>query len=86
MSAGPVKTMAAKSIPGFDQFEGVWNGRAPLGWDLTDAEPAARGVRCAAVGLVPGDDGRDRARRRRRARDGRLIRAFYRQFAVARRR
>ena len=44
MSAGPVKTMAAKSIPGFDQFENVWSDRAPLGWDLTDAEPAARGV------------------------------------------
>jgi enoyl ACP reductase len=44
MSAGPVKTMAAKSIPGFDRFEGVWNDRAPLGWDLTNAEPAARGV------------------------------------------
>jgi meromycolic acid enoyl-[acyl-carrier-protein] reductase len=47
MSAGPVKTMAAKSIPGFDQFEGVWNGRAPLGWDLTNAEPPARG--CVAL-------------------------------------
>jgi meromycolic acid enoyl-[acyl-carrier-protein] reductase len=44
MAAGPVKTMAAKSIPGFDKFEGVWNDRAPLGWDLTNAEPAARGV------------------------------------------
>jgi len=47
MSAGPVKTMAAKSIPGFDQFEGVWNNRAPLGWDLTNAEPPARG--CVAL-------------------------------------
>src|SRR5580692_937677 len=47
MSAGPVKTMAAKSIPGFDQFENVWSDRAPLGWDLTDAEPAARG--CVAL-------------------------------------
>lgn len=44
VSAGPVKTMAARSIPGFDQFEGVWDRRAPLGWDLTDPEPAARGV------------------------------------------
>ena len=48
MSAGPVKTMAARSIPGFDQFEGVWDRRAPLGWDLSDPEPAARGV----VGLL----------------------------------
>ncbi len=44
VSAGPVKTMAARSIPGFDQFEGLWDRRAPLGWDLTDPEPAARGV------------------------------------------
>ena len=44
VSAGPVKTMAARSIPGFDQFEGVWDRRAPLGWDLSDPEPAARGV------------------------------------------
>lgn len=44
VSAGPIKTMAARSIPGFDKFEGVWDDRAPLGWDLTDNEPAARGV------------------------------------------
>jgi meromycolic acid enoyl-[acyl-carrier-protein] reductase len=47
VSSGPVKTMAARSIPGFDQFEGVWSQRAPLGWDLSDAEPAARG--CVAL-------------------------------------
>jgi meromycolic acid enoyl-[acyl-carrier-protein] reductase len=47
ISAGPVKTMAARSIPGFDQFEGLWSARAPLGWDLADAEPAARG--CVAL-------------------------------------
>lgn len=44
VSAGPVRTMAARAIPGFDQFEGVWDQRAPLGWDLSDPEPAARGV------------------------------------------
>jgi enoyl-[acyl-carrier protein] reductase I len=44
ISAGPIKTMAAKSIPGFDAFDGVWGERAPIGWDLDDAEPAARGV------------------------------------------
>jgi len=42
VAAGPLRTMAAKSIPGFDQFEEAWAGRAPLGWDLTDQEPAAR--------------------------------------------
>ncbi|AYY13528.1 enoyl-[acyl-carrier-protein] reductase FabI [Actinobacteria bacterium YIM 96077] len=44
VSAGPVKTMAARSIPGFDEFESAWDTRAPLGWDLNDPEPAARGV------------------------------------------
>ncbi len=42
VSAGPLRTMAAKSIPGFEQFEDAWAERAPLGWDLTDQEPAAR--------------------------------------------
>ncbi|MER7891215.1 enoyl-ACP reductase FabI [Micromonospora sp. NPDC094482] len=42
VSAGPLRTMAAKSIPGFDQFEEAWTERAPLGWSLTDQEPAAR--------------------------------------------
>jgi enoyl-[acyl-carrier protein] reductase I len=42
IAAGPVRTMAAKSIPGFSQFEEAWDGRAPLGWDNTNAEPIAR--------------------------------------------
>ncbi len=42
VSAGPLRTMAARSIPGFDQFEDAWTQRAPLGWSLTDQEPAAR--------------------------------------------
>jgi enoyl ACP reductase len=47
ISAGPLKTMAAKSIPGFGAFEGMWHDRAPLGWNLADPEPAARG--CVAL-------------------------------------
>ena len=47
VAAGPIKTMAAKSIPGFESFEDVWATRAPLGWDLSDAEPAARA--CVAL-------------------------------------
>ena len=47
VSAGPLRTMAAKSIPGFEQFESMWGGRAPLGWDLTNHEPAARA--CVAL-------------------------------------
>ena len=44
VAAGPVRTMAAKSIPGFETIESGWDERAPLGWDVHDAEPAARGV------------------------------------------
>jgi enoyl-[acyl-carrier protein] reductase I len=42
VAAGPVRTMAARSIPGFDEYEQVWKQRAPLGWDVDDAEPVAR--------------------------------------------
>jgi enoyl-[acyl-carrier protein] reductase I len=42
LAAGPIRTMAAKSIPGFSQFEDAWDGRAPLGWNNEDAEPVAR--------------------------------------------
>lgn len=44
VAAGPLKTMAAKSIPGFSEFETLWQSRAPLGWDVTDPEPAAKAV------------------------------------------
>ena len=39
--------MAAKSIPGFEAFEQVWNERAPLGWNIHNPEPAARA--CVAL-------------------------------------
>jgi enoyl-[acyl-carrier protein] reductase I len=44
VAAGPIRTMAAKSIPGFQKFEDVWDDRAPLGWDVTNGEPVARAV------------------------------------------
>ena len=47
-AAGPVRTMAAKSIPGFAAFEDAWDGRAPLGWDVNDPEPVAKTV-CAML-------------------------------------
>jgi enoyl ACP reductase len=47
VAAGPLRTLAAKSIPGFDLFGEVWGARAPLGWDLTDSEPVARS--CVAL-------------------------------------
>jgi meromycolic acid enoyl-[acyl-carrier-protein] reductase len=48
IAAGPIRTMAAKSIPGFSQFEDAWDGRAPLGWDNNDSEPVARSA-CALM-------------------------------------
>ena len=48
VSAGPVRTMAAKGVPGFDSIETAWNRRAPLGWDTSDPVPPARTV-CALL-------------------------------------
>ncbi|MGW7197699.1 enoyl-ACP reductase FabI [Streptomyces chryseus] len=44
ISAGPLGSMAAKSIPGFADLAGVWDDRSPLKWDMADPEPAGRGV------------------------------------------
>jgi enoyl-[acyl-carrier protein] reductase I len=47
VAAGPLRTMAAKSIPGFEAFEAVWDQRAPLGCDVADTAPAAQA--CVAL-------------------------------------
>ena len=47
VAAGPVRTMAAKSIPGFAKFEDVWADRAPLGWDVHDSSSVAKA--CVAL-------------------------------------
>lgn len=44
VAAGPVRTMAAKSIPGFAAFEDAWDGRAPLGWDVRDSSAVAKAI------------------------------------------
>jgi enoyl-[acyl-carrier protein] reductase I len=48
IAAGPLRTVAAKSIPGFELFEEPWSSRSPLGWDLKDPEPVAKSV-CALL-------------------------------------
>ena len=48
VAAGPLKTLAAKAIPGFEDLESAWRDRAPLGWDESDSEPTARAV-CALL-------------------------------------
>ncbi len=47
VAAGPIRTTAARSIPAFSTFEDTWGERAPLGWDVNDAEPTARA--CCAL-------------------------------------
>jgi len=44
ISAGPIGSMAAKSIPGFSDLAEVWNSRSPMEWNMSDPEPAGRGV------------------------------------------
>ncbi len=41
VAAGPVRTIAAKSIPSFSVFEDNWGERAPLGWDVHDSPAVA---------------------------------------------
>jgi enoyl-[acyl-carrier protein] reductase I len=47
VAAGPIRTIAARSIPGFEQFEEAWDARAPLGWNVKD--PSAVGAACVAL-------------------------------------
>ena len=47
VAAGPISTVAARSIPSFERFESVWDERAPLGWDVRDSEAVARA--CVAL-------------------------------------
>jgi enoyl-[acyl-carrier protein] reductase I len=42
VAAGPIKTIAARSIPGFSRFEDVWDDRAPLGWNVRDSSAVAK--------------------------------------------
>jgi enoyl ACP reductase len=44
VSAGPIRTMAGKGIPGFDRITDLWGQRAPLGWDVNDPSPVGETV------------------------------------------
>jgi meromycolic acid enoyl-[acyl-carrier-protein] reductase len=57
VAAGPLHTTAAKSIPGFERFEEVWDGRAPLGWDVRDPVPVARACVALLSDLFPATTG-----------------------------
>jgi enoyl ACP reductase len=53
VAAGPIRTMAAKSIPGFSVLEESWGERAPLGWDVNDATAVARACLALFSDLLP---------------------------------
>ncbi len=36
LSAGPMRTMAATKIPGFDAINQAWPARSPIGWDVVE--------------------------------------------------
>lgn len=57
VSAGPVRTMAARSIPGFAAFEDAWAPRAPLGWDIADASPVGRSIVALLSDWLPATTG-----------------------------
>lgn len=57
VSAGPIRTTAATSIPGFEGIESSWGDRAPLGWDVSDPEPTARAVVALASPWFPATTG-----------------------------
>jgi enoyl ACP reductase len=44
VSAGPLGTIAASSIPGFERLAALWGAQAPLGWDIHDAAPVADAI------------------------------------------
>ena len=57
VAAGPLQTLAAKAIPGFDELESSWGQRAPLGWDQTDQSPTARAVVALLSDFFPATTG-----------------------------
>ena len=57
VSAGPLKTLAAKAIPGFEDLDSMWASRSPLGWDNTDQEPTAKAICALLSDLFPATTG-----------------------------
>ena len=57
VSAGPVRTMASRSIPGFSEFEDAWSQRAPLGWSVTDPTAVSRTVVALLSDWLPATTG-----------------------------
>ncbi|HUB69979.1 MAG TPA: enoyl-ACP reductase FabI [Acidimicrobiales bacterium] len=57
VAAGPLRTVAARSIPGINRFEDVWGTRAPLGWDVNDSSAVAKACVALMSDLFPATTG-----------------------------
>jgi meromycolic acid enoyl-[acyl-carrier-protein] reductase len=57
VAAGPVRTVAARAIPGIERFEEVWGQRAPLGWDISDSTAVAKACVALLSDLFPATTG-----------------------------
>jgi enoyl-[acyl-carrier protein] reductase I len=57
VSSGPLRTLAAKAIPGFGDLESMWSDRSPLGWDNADNLPTARSVVALLSDFFPATTG-----------------------------
>jgi enoyl-[acyl-carrier protein] reductase I len=44
VAAGPLGTVAARGIPGFEQLAVLWPQQAPLGWDTEDPSPVSAAI------------------------------------------
>jgi meromycolic acid enoyl-[acyl-carrier-protein] reductase len=44
VSAGPLRTVAARGVGAIEKFDDIWSERAPLGWNGKDPEAAGKAV------------------------------------------
>jgi enoyl ACP reductase len=57
VSAGPLGTVAARGIPGFEQLAALWAQQAPLGWDIEDPTIVAGAISFLFSDLARGISG-----------------------------
>jgi enoyl-[acyl-carrier protein] reductase I len=57
VSAGPLGTVAARGIPGFEQLADLWTRQAPLGWDVEDPSVVAGAITFLFSDLARGISG-----------------------------
>jgi enoyl-[acyl-carrier protein] reductase I len=57
VAAGPLETLAARGIPGFEELAEIWARQAPLGWEGQDAGPVAGAILFLLSDLARGISG-----------------------------